>query len=408
MENNRNNGNGTEKGSEFKKFLTLRMIGGVVIIVVVLWALGVILGFVEGPGTNGKQAMQADVSQSNDHASDGAASHEKTGHKADTAVRSHAADAPVQAPADTKDHADHPTEDAHAKSDHQAAQSGKAHQKTTPVHEEKAEDRTHGDKPAGIHSVAKTAHKAQGVGFVEAGIRPLKYELEERRWGWRPNDILNFTDNVNNYQLGVLEVTRRTAVALAERISRTGTADAYNRHLELAMNWFMIKADRYWFPSPESKYRSGLDELEKYMENLKSKEARFYIRTDNLIPLLGSFEDLLGSCDENLVKEFEADGSPVSWFTADDYFYYTKGVANSMVTVLEAVHHEFLSTLESRHATELLHHAIEACKRAAEMEPWIVMDRNLSSFVANHRANMAAPISHARFYIGAVIKTLST
>ena len=84
------------------------------------------------------------------------------------------------------------------------------------------------------------------------------------------------------------------------------------------------------------------------------------------------------------------------------------GVASSMATVLEAVHHDFLLTLESRNATELLHHAIVSCQRAAELDPWIVLDRNLSSIFANHRANMAAPISHARFYIGQLIKTLST
>ena len=42
------------------------------------------------------------------------------------------------------------------------------------------------------------------------------------------------------------------------------------------------------------------------------------------------------------------------------------------------------------------------------LDPWIVLNRNLSSIFANHRANMAAPISHARFYIGQLIKTLST
>jgi hypothetical protein len=79
-----------------------------------------------------------------------------------------------------------------------------------------------------------------------------------------------------------------------------------------------------------------------------------------------------------------------------------------MAVVLEAVHHDFLLTLEQRNGTELLHHAIVACQRAAEIEPWIILDRKLDSIFANHRANMAAPISHARFYLGQLIKTLST
>ena len=109
-----------------------------------------------------------------------------------------------------------------------------------------------------------------------------------------------------------------------------------------------------------------------------------------------------------LIDETNEDGTPVSRFAVDDYFFYTQGVASSMATVLEAVHHDFLITLESRNATELLHHAIVSCQRAAELDPWIILDRDYNSIFANHRANMAAPISHAYFYIRVLIKTLST
>ena len=34
------------------------------------------------------------------------------------------------------------------------------------------------------------------------------------------------------------------------------------------------------------------------------------------------------------------------------------------------------------------------------MEPWIVFEGSPDGFLANHRANMAAHISHARFYLG--------
>jgi hypothetical protein len=247
-----------------------------------------------------------------------------------------------------------------------------------------------------------------GVAFVEAVMRPIDEELSNRFWGWRPNDIINVTDNVNHIQLGVLEVTRRTVVQLTQRISRTGSTDAFNPHLENAMNWLMVKADRYWFPSPESKYRESLKELSAYRHMLLKKKASFYIRTDNLIPLLEVFEDLLGSCDENLVKTMENDGSAVSFFKADDYFYYAQGVAAGMAAILEAVHHDFLPTLESRNGSELLHHAITSCKAAAQLSPLFIMNSDLDGIFANHRANIAAPISHARFYIGQLIKTLST
>jgi uncharacterized protein DUF2333/CBS domain protein len=260
----------------------------------------------------------------------------------------------------------------------------------------------------GAAQVAEAKPKAIGVAFVEATIKPLEYELNERFWGWRPNDILDFTDNVNSFQLGVLEVTRRTVVSLTERISRTGSTAAFNNNLENAMNWFMVKSNRYWFPSPESKYKAGLDELRTYKEKLEKGEGNFHTRTDNLIPLLMAYEDLLGSSEENLVKIEEDDGSPVSFFQADNYFFYAQGVASAMGTILEAIHKDFLITVDSRRGAEVLHHAIVSCHHAAEIHPWIITNSSLNGVLANHRANLAAPMSHARFYINVLIKILST
>ena len=303
---------------------------------------------------------------------------------------------------------------------HQAA--APKHQAPTPIHEtvEKKPEHPlptthkktiteHQETPAhGVHKAAETKPRAKGVAFVEATIAPLDYELNGRFWGWRSNDILDFTDNVNNFQLGVLEVTRRTVVSLTERISRTGATAAFDENLESAMNWLMIKARKYWFPSPESKYNASLNELRTYIKKLEKGEANFYIRTDNLIPLLMAFEDLLGSCEENLVKTKEDDGSPVSFFKADNYFFYAKGVVSSMGTILEAVLEDFIDIIETRGGVDVLHHAIESCHHASKVDPWIITNSPLNGVLANHRANMAAPLSHARFYISVLIKTLST
>lgn len=270
-------------------------------------------------------------------------------------------------------------------------------------------------EPVGHEALAHDTHEAEiekfpvvGMAFVNAVIKPMDYELNQRFYGWRPNDILNFTDNVNNVQLGVLEVTRRTAVNLAERLSRTGSTAAFDKNLENAMNWFMIKPDRYWFPAAESKYQAGLKEFRIYFDKLKNGEAAFYTRTDNLIPLLAAYENLLGSCDENLIKKKEEDGSPVSFFKSDDYFFYAKGVASAMHTILVAIQEDFNIMVTREGGLEVLHHAIESCRHAMEIDPWLILDSSKSSIFANHRANMAAPISHARFYLGVLIKALST
>ncbi|PIE71387.1 MAG: hypothetical protein CSA22_02440 [Deltaproteobacteria bacterium] len=266
-----------------------------------------------------------------------------------------------------------------------------------------------GHDGASGHAITATSN-IKGVTFVDALIRPMHHELEERSLGWRPNDILigKITDNIRYYQRGTLEVTRRGVVALMERIARTGSTAAINENVEDAMNDFSNSPTNLWLPSAESKYKDAIKALKAYKGQLKRKEVTIYTRPDNLIPLLSAFEDILGSCDDNLVKTHEDDGEEVSFFKADDYFFYAMGAAHTMRTILEAVYVDFHETLQTRRGTELLHHAILSLEHAGHLEPLIILEGDPDGFLANHRANLAAHISHARFYLGQLIKALST
>lgn len=281
-----------------------------------------------------------------------------------------------------------------------------------PVHETAPTSSGHSPKTIKDVLVAIDPPKPTGVLFVEASYESLEYELHERFWGWRPNDILRFTDNVNNFQKGVLEVTRKTVGELYDSISRTGSTVAYDKNLENAQNWLRgVQPNRLWFPllqSPEGKYGDAIKELKKYRNKLMAGEANFYNRADNLIPLLKAYRNLLGSCDDNLVKTTEQNGDPVSMFDADNYFYYAQGVASAVETVLNAIEADFHTILLTRYGEESLHHAIESCHKATQINPWYITDASLSGTLANHRANMATAISHARFHLGVLIRTLST
>ena len=43
-----------------------------------------------------------------------------------------------------------------------------------------------------------------------------------------------------------------------------------------------------------------------------------------------------------------------------------------------------------------------------KIQPWLILDSSYSSIFANHRVNLAGPISHIRFHLGVLITTLST
>ncbi len=372
MVNATNSGNLDTQDAEFKKFAWLRIVGAIVLAVAVLWGITWVINTLDLSGARGLHASK-------------------------TAADTHGAKP-------SGDKADLPGVSEEAKATHTSD--------TPKTHEGTAAESTSHDmgETTGISHVAPSGdHDVQGTLFVDSLIKPINHELNERFWGWRPNDIINITDNVNEMQLGTLEVTRRTAVALTEKISRTGSASSLNPHLENAMNFFMINADSYWMPSAEGKYNDAIAELKKYRKQLVNTQASFYTRSDSLIPLLQTLEDLLGSCDENLVKQKEDDGEPVSTFRADNYFYYAKGVARAMTMILHAVDVEFTGLLETRNSKDVLHHAIESAHHAAQLDPWLmVTEASLNGILANHRANMAAHISHARYYLGLLVKTLST
>ena len=420
-----------ENTSDFKRFATKRMAVVIVLFIALLWVTATVVGWVSD--RQAQPAPSAHVTGQEAHATGAPAPHQTaaaahtTGDHAPAGGTFHGA---APAPAATHDAG----AEVHVSADHQQAEAS-AH--GTASHMDEGQPAAAGQQAhapishaaveapaqehavshtapapvqglAGGHGAVESAPSVKGVAFVDAVIKSMHHELYDRFWGWRPNDIIDFTDNVNNYQLGVLEVTRRTAVSLAERISRVGSTEAFDKNLENAMNWFMVSADRYWFPSPEGKYKEGLKELALYRDRLKRGEARFWTRTDNLIPLLAAYEDLLGSCDENLVKAKEDDGTEVSFFAADDYFFYAKGVASALYEILHAIEKDFYATIEARRGIEVLHHAIESCHHAIEIDPIVITNSSLSGILANHRANMAAPISHARFYLSVLIKTLST
>jgi hypothetical protein len=252
----------------------------------------------------------------------------------------------------------------------------------------------------------------KGETFTRALIKIMDDQVNQPLFGWRSNTIafgkLGLTDNVNNIQLGVLEVARRTVVVLNEYLTRFATTEAYDPRVNEAMNFFMVSPDKYWFPSASGKYREAMQDLEVYIENLKKGRSRFYSRVDHLIALLSNYKDLLGSSYHNLIKDTEADGQAISWFKVDDYFYYSQGIALAMAEMLEAVSKEFHPELQKKNSHKLMEDAIHALHSASHLDPWVVTNGAKDGILANHRANMSTYIGEAEHVIATLQMQLAT
>lgn len=266
--------------------------------------------------------------------------------------------------------------------------------------------------PAAPSLAAPAREPVKGEVFTQALIKIMDEQVNQTWFGWRPNTILfgklGLTDNVNNIQLGVLEVARRTVVVLNENMTRFATTEAYNPRVNEAMNYFMVSPDKYWFPSASGKYREAMQDLNVYIENLKVGRAHYYSRVDYLIALLSNYKDILGSSYHNLIKDTEADGKNVSWWVVDDYFYFSRGIALGMSQMLEAVKEEFHQELQKKNSQKLLEDAIHALHTASQLAPWMVFNGGKAGILANHRANMSTYIGEAEHVISTMQMQLAT
>jgi len=229
-----------------------------------------------------------------------------------------------------------------------------------------------------------------GVTFVDTLIKLMDYELHGRMLGWRPNGIMicRLTDNVNNYQLGVLEAVRFTTLRLKDSLTRLGEADTYDPDMEQAVNEFMINAASWWFPSAESSYSQAIEHLKKFKTKLEKGQRSFYYRRDTLVALLSTYKDQIGNVNRTLVM-------PVGWGKSDAHFYYAKGVAHVYYEILRVCRVGFKNQLATMHAADIMDEVLHELLIAEKIDPWIVLDFGFSGFFANHRANLNAPLSEA-------------
>jgi len=228
-----------------------------------------------------------------------------------------------------------------------------------------------------------------GVTFVDTLIAVMDHELHGRTFGWRPNDILigRFTDNINNYQLGVLEAVRFTALRLKDSLTRMGDADTYDPDLEQAVNLFMNSATLWWFPEAESSYSQAIEHLKLFKAKLESGKRTFYYRRDNLVALLATYRDQLGNVNRSLVQ-------PSSWYHSDEAFYYAKGVAHVYYEILKVCKVGFKTQLTSTmHGMDIMDEILHELGIAENIQPWLILNGDLGGWLANHRANLNAPLS---------------
>jgi hypothetical protein len=244
---------------------------------------------------------------------------------------------------------------------------------------------------------AAVAEETQPTGYATVTmLRDLMQTQLDGFGGWLPNDLpLSpgwFLDNLPNFQLGVLQVTRHGTRVLRDNLSRQRTSDAVHKQADIAYTSFANDPHRWAFPSAEGRFSAGNAALERFRADLGGK-AGFHPRADNLIQLLVPFISELGAVTTLLLKS--RNSPDVSWFETDDNFYYAQGVGYAMLGVMRAVRHDFRGVLADKNALEITEQIIQSLEQT-QFEPWIVTNGRKDGVLANHSNNLKVFLDDAR------------
>jgi len=236
-----------------------------------------------------------------------------------------------------------------------------------------------------------------GERMAAAIIAVMDHELDSVT-GWRPNDFFLwgptlFADNNSNRQLGIIVAIRETTRVLKDHLTKV-SSDQYDPNLVQADTMFRNDAEKFWFPSAESRFRAGVEFLRTYIAGLHENPPRSKLlnrRNVELIRLFQTWSDMLGDAHSSLYRD------DVGFLHTDDVFYHAQGVAHAMYHVLRAVHAEYQTGFQNRPVLDtLIEECAAALYKAATLKPLVVLDGGPASLFANHRRNLDAYVNEAR------------
>jgi hypothetical protein len=266
--------------------------------------------------------------------------------------------------------------------------------------------------------------KAKGAYFIRTNQALIQQMMDN----WLPNDIFwptVFLDNMPNFQIGMLEVVRYNVRVLRDNLTRMRTTDKLDPHAEAAFTSLSNDPYKWWFPSAESKWKSGNAHLEAFYQNLLKGESDFYPRADNLVELLSQYASLMGGVNTRLInapgdlketlavedkKEIGPGGAKVveidiPWYQVDDNFYYAQGVAYALYESFKAIKVDFMEVLTDKNSVNLVDKILENLERC-HFEPLIVFNGDPDSIFANHSLNLSGVFNDARQKVNSLIIAL--
>lgn len=242
-----------------------------------------------------------------------------------------------------------------------------------------------------------------GEAFASTAAAIMRHELDAPA-GWRPNDFVLWgpavtSDNNANRQVGIIIAVRESVRVLKDHLTKV-SSNEFDENLREADTLFRNDERKFWFPSAESRFREGVDRLDRYVAGLGSTPRRSQSiegRNVELIRLFSTWTDLLGDAHAILFKETEPDGSWIPPWRTDDYYYRAQGTAAAIHHLVRAIRREYVDAWRDRGALlRLVDEVTAALGTAAVMKPLVVLNGAPDGIFANHRRNLDGFVVEAR------------
>ena len=231
-----------------------------------------------------------------------------------------------------------------------------------------------------------TAIEAPIAGSAAVAMTAALLRREVDGAGWVANNPFFYPsyalDNMPNFQQGLRAAIFRFAIELTDQIGRTRGSSQADEDLETAAGEFKFPGDIWvwdpetsWLPqaTSETRYRRGIEHLERYNARLAAGDAVFDTRADNLLNTLDRFAADLGSASAEIDQHVREHTGLID-FAADDLFYNVKGRLYGYFMILNQLEHDFASVIAERQLEAAWANMLASLRIAATVDPWVVVN----------------------------------
>ena len=207
--------------------------------------------------------------------------------------------------------------------------------------------------------MASASENDKGKALLDAITFQLRRELDSP-FGWTGNDILfnkYVLDNRAYRQYGVYVATKTLLDHYSMVIAKLGSNDRESDELHKArLNSFSINPQKFWFPSAEGSYKSGLKLLEAYKDGLDTGKSIYNARADDVY---SAFNLVLGDGVLGYALGLLQDSQSLPFYTLDNRIYEAQGVAlvvRDYVSALYTLYPEVTGKNNEENMRKVLHY----------------------------------------------------